>query len=307
MRAERLDHPYVAEPGVVYTRSWVVELMLDLAGYESGENLVDAVAVEPSCGNGEFLEAMILRLSSSCRRQGRELRDCRSSLIAFDLDPESVTASRKRAESVLVGCGWEPLEAHEVAQEWIRTADFLLDPHLDLVGLGGGVDFVIGNPPYVRLEDIDEGVVEAYRKRYGTMSGRADLYIGFFERALGMLAPDGVCAFICADRWMLNQYGSRLRSFITRGDFSVESVIEMHEAQAFHDEVLAYPAITTIRRSDRQGRVFVAKVGQDSSRAATELSEAARRIRLGEPPASKVEVDNETDPAYTIEIGRAHV
>ena len=270
--------PYVAEHGVVYTRPWVVDLVLDLAGYAPEDNLVDVVAVEPSCGSGEFLERMIQRLSSSCQSQERPLRDCECSIMAFDLSSSAVSASRERAESVLVDCGWPRDESQKMARSWIRDADFLLDPDLDMLGLGGGVDFVVGNPPYVRLESIDEAVAEVYRKRYSTMIGRADLYVGFFERALEMLAPGGICAFICADRWMLNQYGSRLRKLITSGGFSVEAVVEMHRADAFQDEVLAYPAITAIRRTEEQGKVLVARVerGSDSVGA---LPEAARRVR----------------------------
>ena len=168
--------------------------------------------------------------------------------MAFDLSPSAVSASRERAESVLVGCGWDEMNHGRWPAPGFADADFLLDPDLDMLGLGGGVDFVVGNPPYVRLESIDEAVAEVYRKRYRTMIGRADLYVGFFERALEMLAPGGICTFICADRWMLNQYGSRLRRLITSEGFSVEAVVEMHRADAFQDEVLAYPAITAIRR-----------------------------------------------------------
>ncbi len=272
--------PYVADPGAVYTRSWVVDLVLGLAGYDSNENLVDLVAVEPSCGDGEFLEMMIRRLSSSCRRQGRPLRSCEASWRAFDLDPEAVAASRKRAELVLVECGWDEEESRKMAQRWVRRADFLLDPDLDLIALGGGIDFVVGNPPYVRLESINSEVAGAYRKRYETMIGRADLYVAFFERALKMLAPGGMCAFICADRWMLNQYGSRLRGLIASEGFSVEAVVEMHGADAFHDEVLAYPAITTIRRTEKQGKVFVAEIDKATVITGGELAEEARRVRF---------------------------
>lgn len=270
---------YVTEPGAVYTRSWVVDLVLDLAGYDPDQNLVDSVSVEPSCGDGKFLEAMVYRLSSSCRRQKRPLQDCERSLLAFDVDPEAVAASRGRAESALVDCGWDRAESREIVRKWVREADFLLDPDLDLVALGGGVDFVVGNPPYVRLEHIDERVVETYRKRYQTMAGRADLYIGFFERSLSMLGMGGICAFICADRWMLNQYGSRLRGLITSNGFSVETVVEMHRANAFQDEVLAYPAITAIRRAEKQNKVFVAKMNQVSETSVSELTQAARRVR----------------------------
>jgi len=275
--------PYLAEHGVVYTRPWVANLVLDLAGYASDENLVDAIAVEPSCGSGEFLEPMIRRLSSCCRRQNRSLWDCEGSIMAFDLSPAAVSASRERVGSVLVDCGWDEDVSRKMADTWIRDADFLLDPDLDMLGLGGGVDYVVGNPPYVRLESIDQKVAETYRKRYETMIGRADLYVGFFERALEMLAPGGMCAFICADRWMLNQYGSRLRKLITSGGYSVEAVVEMHRADAFQDEVLAYPAITTIRRADKQGKVIVARVDRASG-SVDALPETARRIRSQKSP-----------------------
>lgn len=283
--AKAVELPYVAEHGVVYTRPWVADLVLDLAGYAPEENLVDAIAVEPSCGSGEFLEPMIRRLSSSCRRQERSLRDCEGSIMAFDLSPDAMSASRERAEWVLVACGWDKGASRKMARTWIRDADFLLDPGLDMLGLGGGVDFVVGNPPYVRLESIDQAVAEVYRKRYETMIGRADLYVGFFERALEMLTPGGMCAFICADRWMLNQYGSRLRKLITSGGFSVEAVVEMHRADAFQDEVLAYPAITAIRRADKQGKVLVARVERASDSVGA-LPEAARRARSQEDPES---------------------
>ena len=97
-----VELPYVAEHGVVYTRPWVADLVLDLAGYYPEENLVDVIAVEPSCGSGEFLEPMIRRLSSSCRRQERSLQDCEGSIMAFDLSSAAVSASRERAEAAIL-------------------------------------------------------------------------------------------------------------------------------------------------------------------------------------------------------------
>src|SRR5579872_4777561 len=75
--------------GVVYTKSWVVNLLLDLAGYTSRSNLVDALAVEPAAGDGAFLGPMIERLITSCRRLGRPLSECRNSLVAYELDDAS--------------------------------------------------------------------------------------------------------------------------------------------------------------------------------------------------------------------------
>ncbi|MDR3618394.1 MAG: TaqI-like C-terminal specificity domain-containing protein [Paludisphaera borealis] len=118
---------------------------------------------------------------------------------------------------------------------------------------------MIGNPRYIRLEDIPPETANLYRDAYPTMRGRADLYVAFFEAGLRQLKKGGACAYICADRWMLNQYGADLRRMVTE-NFSVETVVEMHNANAFEDDVSAYPAITVIRRGP-QARAVVASAG----------------------------------------------
>ena len=40
--------------GVVYTKKWVVDLILDVAGYVPGTGISDKVIIEPSCGCGPY-------------------------------------------------------------------------------------------------------------------------------------------------------------------------------------------------------------------------------------------------------------
>ena len=247
--------PALESKGVVYTKRWVVELLLDLAGYTADNNLVDAVAIEPAAGDGAFLGPMIERLAASCRTLKRPLTDCADSLIAYELDEASASRARELAINILARLELKRPAAERLAGAWVKTGDYLFD------ATTLQADFVIGNPPYVRLEDIPEETASYYRDAYPTMRGRADLYIAFFEAALHQLKDSGTCAFICADRWMRNQYGSALREMVTSG-YSVDVVIEMHNADAFHDEVDAYPAITVIRAKN-QGAALVASAGPE--------------------------------------------
>jgi len=247
----------VIEPkGVVYTKRWVVELLLDLSGYYSDKNLVDALAVEPAAGDGAFLGPMVERLVESCRILGRSLSECQSSLIAYELDEESTVRARAFAQNILMNRGVRRTLAKRLAEAWVLNRDYLFDAE------SRQADFIIGNPPYVRLEDIPEETASVYRNAYPTMRGRADLYVAFFEAALRQLKTGGVCAFICADRWMRNQYGAGLRQLITSA-YSVEVLLSMHNANAFDDEVDAYPAITVIRHKNQQSTV-VASAGQEA-------------------------------------------
>lgn len=241
--------------GEVFTRRWVADFILDLVGYLPEHDLADKVLVEPACGSGAFLEPIVDRLIESAVRHRRELDSLGGSLRAFDLKAANVELSRKTSMAALVTAG-VPLErAEEIARTWITQGDFLLDNLDDQAA--GVADFVVGNPPYIRIEDLSPDLVQRYRAACPTMQGRADIYVGFFERGLQLLRPQGRLGFICADRWMHNQYGAELRRLIS-SSFAVESIITMHDVDAFEQDVSAYPAVTVIR-SDRQGRVSVAE------------------------------------------------
>lgn len=278
MQEIEVDRFIAPSLGVVYTRAWVVELLLDLAGYSASHNLVDARAVEPSAGEGAFLVPMVTRLLDSCRAQGRPWLDCFNAIRAYDIDAAALRQCRRQLASLLLDVGVSDTDAEVLLNAWLIETDYLLQvgrtttspdqqPQLFDSPAPEGVDFVIGNPPYVRVESIPEPQNARYRHLFPTMRGRADLYVGFYEAALRQLKPSGVCAFICADRWMVNQYGETLRRFIANG-FSVEVLIEMHQAAAFEEEVSAYPAISVIRRAP-QGPAVVASATHDLEQVPT--------------------------------------
>jgi adenine-specific DNA-methyltransferase len=239
--------------GVVYTKPWVVELILDLAGYSPAKDLTTIIAVEPAAGDGAFLLPMVDRLLLSAAKFDRSISECEPALQAFELDELSAEVARRSLCKFLEEKNLSKIEAKSLAGSWIKTGDYLLNQDERQTNK---VDFVIGNPPYIRLEDLEPTAASKYREKYSTMVGRADIYIAFFEAALKQLNHDGVCAFICADRWMRNQYGSALRKFISTA-YSVDTVIEMHNANAFESGVSAYPAITVIRKN-RQGPAVIA-------------------------------------------------
>lgn len=236
--------------GEVLTRRWVTETILDLIDYDDSHDLGRKVIVEPSVGSGAFLVPLVERLIASASKFGRPLTSLEGAVRAYDLQRDCVERSRSAVRPLLISAGLNRSEADGLLRSWITEDDFLLTEDVPQA------DFVIGNPPYIRLEDIPEQVSEQYRRRWPTMKGRADIYVGFYERALSLLRPDGRLGFICADRWMRNQYGAPLRSLVTR-KYSVEAVWVMHDVDAFDSRVSAYPAITVLRRGS-QGKAVVA-------------------------------------------------
>ncbi|MFI6453889.1 Eco57I restriction-modification methylase domain-containing protein [Streptosporangium amethystogenes] len=250
-RAALADIPDEAvEHGEVFTRKWVVEMILDLVGYRPDQDLALLRLVEPACGSGAFLGVIAQRVSTSCRKHGRDITAALDAVRAFDLLPRNVAASRALVEHVLTAEGWAIDDAFRVAQTWVRRADYLLERPAG----APGVDVVVGNPPYIRLEDLPEERMSLYRALWPTMVGRADIYVGFFEAALRSLRAGGRLGFICADRWMRNQYGRELRKLV--GDeFALDACIAMHDVDAFEEQVAAYPAVTVLRRGVQESAV----------------------------------------------------
>jgi hypothetical protein len=244
------------EHGEVFTRRWVVEAILDLVGYTPDRDLAGLLIVEPACGAGAFLGPIIARLSASCRSHGRPLLDAIHAIEAFDLLDRNVRLSQDLVTRQLVADGWDPDHAGKTANGWIRQGDYLLRQH----GIQAA-DFVVGNPPYIRLEDVPDARMSAYRSACPTMGGRADIYVGFYEVGLRSLKPGGRLGFICADRWMRNQYGRQLRELVGRR-YSMDLVLTMHDVDAFHEHVSAYPAITIISNT-AQGTAIAADATQD--------------------------------------------
>jgi hypothetical protein len=243
------------EHGEVFTRRWVVELILDLSGFTADRDLGGMVAVEPSCGSGAFLAPMTERLIESCRIHDRPLADIRAALRAFDLLPVNAELAQKTVAGALIEAGLDDIDAKLIAGDCVQCGDFLLTRHGDDVA-----DFVLGNPPYIRLEDVPSARSAAYRRACPTMRGRSDIFVGFIEMGLRILKPDGVLGFIVADRWMHNQYGADLRRLVS-SSYAVEAVVSMHDVDAFEESVSAYPAVTVIRRRD-QGTAVVANASK---------------------------------------------
>lgn len=254
-----------SEYGAVFTRRWVVELILDLAGFTADRDLAVMHAIEPACGDGAFVGPMVERLARSCEKHDRPFADAVEALYACDLQPSHVETTRALAAGILIEHGGDSAEAEQLAAGWIHHDDFLLSDHRDDVA-----DFVCGNPPYIRSDDLSEQRFNAYRRVCQTMRGRCDIFVGFYEVGLRALRPGGALAYICADRWMRNQYGAHLREFVSKR-YAVEATVEMHDVDAFAEEVSAYPSITILRRAEQGPAMVVNAHGSFGAQSADRL------------------------------------
>lgn len=112
--------------GEVFTRRWVVEVLLDLAGYTADRDLSSVRLLEPSCGSGAFLGPVAERLIASAQIRGHDLSSLSGAIRAFDLQAEHVAASRALCRELLMSADAPESVAWTLAQTWVRHADFLI-------------------------------------------------------------------------------------------------------------------------------------------------------------------------------------
>lgn len=280
--------------GAIFTRSEVVDFILDLAGYSVEKPLHEKRILEPSFGGGDFLLPIIKRLLSSWRAFGpakRPFEELKSAIRAVELHRSTFNDVYKSTLDLLAEEGIEKPEAEALADQWLSQGDYLLAP------LDGDFDFVIGNPPYVRQELIPAALLTEYRRRYQTMYDRADIYIPFIERSLNSLTKEGVLCFICADRWMKNRYGGPLRKMVAE-KFHLKAYVDMVDTPAFHTDVIAYPAITLISR-EKPGATRIAhrpKINRESLTALATLLNAQSIAKDSEGVRELANVTNGAEP-----------
>jgi hypothetical protein len=136
---------------------------------------------------------------------------------------------------------------------------------------GGGFDAVIGNPPYVRQEQL--GAQKGYlQQHYQVYHGVADLYAYFIERGITLLREGGLFSYIVANKWLRANYGAPLRRWLKTQQ--IEEIVDFGDLPVF-EQATTYPCILRVRRQRaRRGEEAGASPsaeGRDSSPASSPL------------------------------------
>ena len=122
----------------------------------------------------------------------------------------------------------------------------------------GGFDVVVGNPPYVKLQNfrpahpevadwLVKGRVNARNPYESTRTGNFDLYLPFIEAGLRLLRPGGRMGYIAPSVWTVNDYGEGLRNLVARGRH-LDCWLDFRSYQVF-EEVTVYTALQFFSRA----------------------------------------------------------
>ena len=100
---------------------------------------------------------------------------------------------------------WNPYEQNGEAK--------FFDPEW-MFGISDGFDIIIGNPPYVQLQNNGGKLAKLYEGQgFKTFARTGDIYCLFYEKAYQLLKQGGICNFITSNKWMRAGYGQATRKF----------------------------------------------------------------------------------------------
>ena len=139
----------------------------------------------------------------------------------------------------------------DMQKERVNAFDWVLA--FPTVFARGGFDAVVGNPPYVKLQNfrtvhadmatfLREGRPAVGVKPYlSTQTGNFDLYLPFIEKGIALLNDDGRLGYIAPSLWITNEYGEGLRKLIAAGR-NLDRWIDFKAYQVF-EESTTYTAL----------------------------------------------------------------
>ena len=100
---------------------------------------------------------------------------------------------------------WNPYDQNAVSP--------FFDPEW-MFGVADGFDIVIGNPPYIQLQNNGGELAQMYEGcGYSTFARTGDIYCLFYERGWQLLKKDGHLCYITSNKWMRAGYGEKTREF----------------------------------------------------------------------------------------------
>lgn len=141
----------------------------------------------------------------------------------------------------------------------------------------GGFDCIIGNPPYIRIQEMQKWAaeeVELYKKIFKSgAKGNFDIYVLFVEKALSLANHDARMGFILPHKFFNAAYGEQLREILAQGK-NVAEIVHFGDLQVF-EGATTYTCLLFLSKKP-VADVSVAKVASLENWQAHHEAESAR-------------------------------
>jgi len=227
--------------GQVFTPKWVVAEILDLVGYDN-EDILDKYILEPSSGDGVFLTEIVNRYIDICTDKKIKTLEIINRLEKYIFGVELDEIEYIKSVQNLNDLVSEKLHVSQNVN-WKIYNQNMLNIYKNYVGF---FDFIVGNPPYIRIHNLDTKTREVLKRDFVFSEGTIDIYLSFFEMGLKMLQKDGFLGYITPNSYLHNSSYNIFREYL-KNERIVKTLIDFKENKVFKG-FSTYTAITIMSK-----------------------------------------------------------
>jgi methylase of polypeptide subunit release factors len=234
--------------GQIYTPNFIVKKILDDAGYNSSDILGKKI-IDPACGDGRFLVEIAKRIVEYSNE--KNLRTNLECVYGWDIDEEAITHCINNLNDLIkdrnIVVNWN-VKVNDSIKEHTKTDLFNTNetPRFD---------FIVGNPPYIRIQHLDIEQRQYIQQNYNfCKSGSTDIYIAFYELCLNLLSDKGVCGLITPNTFLFTETAKSLRQYFAKNR-NLLQITNYGDIQLF-ENATTYSAITIFNKKQQQTFLF---------------------------------------------------
>ncbi|TDB64610.1 Eco57I restriction-modification methylase domain-containing protein [Arundinibacter roseus] len=221
--------------GQVYTPMPIVTKILDETGFTTS-GLLGKKILDPACGDGRFLVEIARRILQFSTPEN--VVDHLHQIYGWDIDYEALELCREALDELVSPLGlhinWN-LEKKDALRQRYSKEKF---------------DYIIGNPPYIRIQHLEPRQRLYLQNNYTfCSSGSTDSFVAFFELANALLSSDGICGFITPNSYFFSETARPLRHFFQEKR-NLQLITNYGSVPVF-DKTGTYAAITVFGKTEQ--------------------------------------------------------
>lgn len=223
--------------GKIYTPDYLVKIILNQGNYVDG-NINKKHVIDNSCGDGQFIVHIVDRYVNDFFKNSNNISELKNQLEtyihAIEIDKNEINTCIDRCNKLVSAYGIENVN-------W----DFINGDTLQIDKFNNKMDFVVGNPPYVRVHNLNDNFNSVKNYLFGN-GGMTDLYIIFYEIGIKMLNQTGILSYITPSSFFTSVAGTNMRNYLLDNNL-IESICDLKHFQAFN--ATTYTTIVCLNKS----------------------------------------------------------
>ena len=232
--------------GKYYTPIRVVKDIMDEINYVIGtDNIRKKHIMDNSCGNGSFLMEIVNRYCEECILNNVPILDMKRELETYihgiEINSEELDKCIDNLNNIVFKYGLNSLN-------W----DLLNKDALFVNEYNGSMDYVVGNPPYVKIHNMQKHSRDVIKVFNYVKTGTADAYLIFFEIGLKMLSNNGLLAYLTPSSYFNSKTGYVVRSDFVGNNYLFK-IIDYKHNQLF--DATTYVAVSILLKGNNRKNI----------------------------------------------------